>query len=119
MSHGRVAENRYRRMDHLGQTGTLGHGWMTGHQKRNPAKRKEKCSTACNPSDRNARLNTAGTCHPTSAAVAASQQTAGCESTRPIDWTIDHRKRGPKTDCTNFCGKPWSIGIAGAPIKIS
>src|SRR5580700_9654254 len=106
-------------MDHLGQTGTLGHGWMTGHQKRKPAVSKDACSAMCHLSDCNARLNAAGTCQPTSAAAAASQQTAGFESTPPMNCTGGQRKKGPMTDCTNCSGKPWSIGITGAPVRIS
>jgi len=118
MSHGSVARKRYRRIDHRGHVGTLGQGWTTGHQKRNPAPRKHACSTACHPSDCNPSVNAAGTCHPTNAAAAASQQNAGCESTRPTRCTGGQRNSGPTTVCTNCRGKPCNNGITGAPTKI-
>jgi hypothetical protein len=69
MSQGNVAANRYRRIDHLGQTETLGHGRITGHQKRKAAVRKEICSVTCSTSDCKVILKTAGMCHATNAAT--------------------------------------------------
>src|SRR5271156_1275963 len=97
----------------------LGHGWITGHQNKNPANRKQLCSTTCHVSDCNPSVNAAGTCQPTSAAAAAIQHTAGCARKRPTLCSGAQRKIGPRTTCTNFRGKPCNSGINGSPSKIN
>src|SRR5262245_54690341 len=87
-SQGSVARKRYRTVDHCGSY-RLGQGWMTGHQKRSPVPRKVACSTACKACECNARVKTAGTCHTTSVAVAASQHTAGWPSALPTRPAVD------------------------------
>src|SRR5260370_9137109 len=118
MSRGSVARKRYKRIDHRGHTATLGQGWITGNQKRNPAPRKHACSTTCHLSDCNASVNAEGTCHATNAAAAASQQNAGCESTRPTRCTGSHRNSGPTTASTNCPGKPCNTGTTDAATQI-
>src|SRR5271155_2888480 len=105
---------------HIGFAATLlGHGWITGHQNKSPAKRKQLCSTTCHTSDCNPNVNAAGTCQPTSAAATAIQQIAGCTRNRPTLCSGGQRKIGPTIACTNARGNPCSSGMSGSPSKIS
>src|SRR5216684_6501638 len=117
-SHGIVAQNRYKGIAQRGHFGVLGQGWTTGHQNIRPAPIKEACSSLCNQSHRNASSNSEGTCHPTNARVATTQQIAGFEISGPNRLTKGNRRNGLTTLRAIDCGSPRRNGNAGAPSRI-
>ena len=56
--------------------------------------RNDACSIACHTSDCIPSMKSAGMCHPTSVAAAASQQTVGCVSAFPSCCTGAERNSG-------------------------
>src|SRR2546428_10008301 len=88
-------------MDHRGDVVTLDNGWMTGgttgHKNRRPANRKEAASTPCAQWDCRASSNAAGTCHPITVAVPASQHNTGCMSLAFRSIGIPAKIRGAAT----------------------
>src|SRR5208282_1055805 len=96
ISHGKVARKRYKMIDHSDPFEPVGHGRITGHQKRTPDIRNDACSIPCHISDRSPSANNDGMCHPMSAQVAASQQSVGFTSIFPSRCMAAQRKTGAR-----------------------
>src|SRR5882724_388439 len=105
--------------DHLDILETVGHGWMTGHQNKSPAAKKEACCPSCHESDCKPRAKTAGICHTITVTVAANQEKTGCVRTFSIQRAGAQRRKGPATTCTKSFGSPCKSGNAGVPSKIN
>src|ERR1700758_3231450 len=118
MSHGSVARKRYRRIGQSEPFDTPCPGLTTGHQNRRPLARNETCSIVCDSPDRIPSANKEGTCHPTSVAAAASQQTAGCAIALPSRCIGGDRKKLFITFPTPS-GKLRSSGFIGAANQIN
>src|SRR5258705_13811810 len=117
MSHGNVARNRYKRINHSDEFDVVDGGRTTGHQKRSPVTKNDACSTPCHIPDCSPSIKTGGMCHMTSVPAAASQQTAGCAIallSRCTDAELNHELITP----TDRCGKPFSSTFTGAPSQI-
>src|SRR5215813_11896452 len=76
-SHGRVARNRYKGTDHWDPWDALGHGWITGHQNKSPASRKDALSASCHQAECSPSANSEGRCHAITVRTPANQQNTG------------------------------------------
>src|SRR5882724_3104207 len=118
MSHGKVARKRYRRIGQRDDALDEGQGYITGHQKRNPAPKNDACSNACSALECNAAVNTDGMCHATSVKAETVQHNVSRESacaSRCIqrDWN----SRPSASRATR--GKPCHTASTGSPNRIS
>src|SRR5215469_12852046 len=117
MSHGNVAKKRYKIID--GSCRDPVERWTTGHQKRRPVAKKDRCSKRCQPTDCIPSAKKVGMCHPTKAAQAASQASLGLP--RALTHCVSGRDfhNGRSVCSTNRRGKPCKTDPEGAPSQIS
>src|SRR6201997_4229022 len=118
MSHGRVAKKRYKIIDRSCRDEPA-EGCRTGHQKRRPVARKDRCSNRCQPTDCIPSAKNVGMCHPTKAAQAASQANSGLP--RAFTHCVSRRDfhNGRSVCSTKRRGKLCKKEPTGAPSQIS
>src|SRR5215469_3835349 len=117
MSHGNVAKNRYKIIERFCRVPV--EASTTGHQKRRPVARKDRCSNRCQPTDCVPSAKKVGMCHPTKAAQAASQANLGLPKAFTHHVSARDCHIGRSFSSTNRRGKPCNTGPTGAPSQIS
>src|SRR5262249_16688182 len=92
---------------------------MTGSQKSSAVLRNEKCSTRCQPGDRNASSYIAGKCQATLTEMKADQQKTGCDTKPAILRRTADERNDPTPPIEKRRGRPERRGRYGAPQRMS